>query len=98
MSKRDPAVRAFLENQVHIATEHFGKLDPLDLDEYLAHDGFAALRRCLETPGDQTRPRFLPKNSSPPSRNPACADAAARDFPAAKNGASSASSRATSNM
>ena len=45
MSKRDPAVRAFLESQVHIATEHFGKLDPLDLDEYLAHEGFAALRR-----------------------------------------------------
>ena len=48
MSKRDPAVRAFLENQVHIATEHFGELDPLNLDEYLAHDGFAALRKCLQ--------------------------------------------------
>ncbi len=47
LSKRDPAVRAFLERQVHIATEHFGKLDPLDLDEYLAHGGFAALGKCL---------------------------------------------------
>lgn len=47
MSKRDPDVRAFLEKQVHIATEHFGKLDPLDLDEYIAHEGFAALRRSL---------------------------------------------------
>lgn len=47
MSKRDPNVRAFLDKQVHIATEHFGKLDPLDLDEYLAHDGFAALAKCL---------------------------------------------------
>jgi NADH-quinone oxidoreductase subunit F len=47
MSLRDPGVKAFLEKQVHIATEHFGKLDPLDLDEYLAHDGFVALRRCL---------------------------------------------------
>ena len=56
MSKRDPDVRAFLENQVHIATEHFGKLDPLDLDEYLAHDGFAALRRCLQTPGQTAQP------------------------------------------
>ena len=46
MSKRDPAVRAFLDKQVHIATEHFGKLDPLDLDEYLANDGFAALAKC----------------------------------------------------
>ncbi len=39
--------RAFLGRQVHIATEHFGHLDPLDLEEYLAHDGFVALRRCL---------------------------------------------------
>ena len=27
--------------------EHYGRLDPLDLEEYLAHDGFAALARCL---------------------------------------------------
>ena len=50
LSKRDPAVSAFLENQVHIATEHFGKLDPLDLDEYVVNEGFAALRRCLIMP------------------------------------------------
>ena len=48
MSKRDPNVRAFLDKQVHIATEHFGKLDPLDLEEYLAHGGFEALKQCLE--------------------------------------------------
>jgi NADH-quinone oxidoreductase subunit F len=59
MSKRDPAVRAFLEDQVHIATEHFGKLDPLDLDEYLAHDGFAALRRLVETPPDKGDPGLV---------------------------------------
>jgi NADH:ubiquinone oxidoreductase subunit E len=47
MSKRDPNVRAFLDKQVHIATEHFGKLDPLDLDEYLASGGFEALKKCL---------------------------------------------------
>jgi NADH-quinone oxidoreductase subunit F len=47
MSLRDPSVKAFLGKQVHIATEHFGRLDPLDLDEYVKHDGFAALRRCL---------------------------------------------------
>ncbi len=47
MSLRDPGVKAFLQKQVHVATEHFGKLDPLDLDEYLAHDGFSALRGCL---------------------------------------------------
>jgi NADH-quinone oxidoreductase subunit F len=39
--------QAFFERQVHIAMEHYGRLDPLDLDEYLAHDGFAALRKCL---------------------------------------------------
>ena len=47
MSKRDPGVRAFLDKQVHIATEHFGQLDPLDLNEYLAHGGFGALAKCL---------------------------------------------------
>jgi NADH-quinone oxidoreductase subunit F len=52
MSKHDLPVRAFLDRQVHIATEHFGKLDPLDLDEYLAHGGFAALARCLGSGAD----------------------------------------------
>ena len=42
-----PRVRAFFGRQRHIATEHYGKLDPLGLDEYLAHDGFAGLRQCL---------------------------------------------------
>jgi len=48
LNVREPAVKSFLGKQVRIATEHFGKLDPLDLDEYMAHDGFVALRRCLE--------------------------------------------------
>jgi NADH-quinone oxidoreductase subunit F len=47
LNVRDPAVDAFLGKQIHIATELFGEVDPLDLDEYLAHDGFKALRRCL---------------------------------------------------
>jgi NADH-quinone oxidoreductase subunit F len=55
MSKRDPAVRAFLDKQVHIATEHFGKLDPLDLDEYLANGGFSPLRKCLPSAERGTR-------------------------------------------
>jgi NADH-quinone oxidoreductase subunit F len=46
-----PAVTAFLGKQVHIATEHFGRVDPLDLDEYVATGGFEALRKCLETEG-----------------------------------------------
>jgi NADH-quinone oxidoreductase subunit F len=47
MTRRDLTVRAFLDKQVHIATEHFGKIDPLDLDEYLAHGGFVALKKSL---------------------------------------------------
>ena len=43
-----PRVAAFFGRQKHIATEHYGKLDPLGLDEYLAHDGFAGLRKCLD--------------------------------------------------
>jgi NADH-quinone oxidoreductase subunit F len=45
---RDPPVCAFLGPQKHLATEHGGQIDPTDLDEYLAHDGFAALRQCLK--------------------------------------------------
>jgi NADH-quinone oxidoreductase subunit F len=42
-----PGARAFFERQVHIAMEHYGRLDPLDLDEYVAHGGFEALARCV---------------------------------------------------
>lgn len=44
---RDGPVCAFLGPQKHIATELYGVTDPLDLDDYLAHDGFEALRACL---------------------------------------------------
>ena len=44
---RDGPVRDFLGRQKHIATEDSGALDPFSLDEYLEHDGFEALRRCL---------------------------------------------------
>ena len=37
----------YLDPQVHIATEHFGHADPLDIEEYKAHGGFNALKRCL---------------------------------------------------
>ncbi len=45
---RDAPVCAFIGRQIHIATEHCGHIDPLDLDEYLDYDGFAALQRCVE--------------------------------------------------
>jgi len=47
MDVKEPEVGAFLGKQVHIATEQFGKVDPLDLNEYIAHGGFSALARCL---------------------------------------------------
>jgi NADH-quinone oxidoreductase subunit F len=43
----EPGDRAFFQWQVHIAMEHYGRLDPLDLEEYAAHGGFEALAKCL---------------------------------------------------
>jgi NADH-quinone oxidoreductase subunit F len=48
INPRAGPVCAFLGPQQHLATEHCGEIDPLDLDEYVRHNGFAALRRCLE--------------------------------------------------
>jgi len=45
---RDPPVADFLGKQVHIATERYGDIDPLDLDEYLQNDGFKALEKCIK--------------------------------------------------
>jgi NADH-quinone oxidoreductase subunit F len=47
INQRDQAVCEFLGRQKRIATEFCGELDPLDLDEYLKHDGFAATRKAL---------------------------------------------------
>ncbi len=47
MHVRDEPVQEFLGRQKHLATEHFGHIDPLDLDEYLKNEGFTALQKCL---------------------------------------------------
>jgi NADH:ubiquinone oxidoreductase subunit F (NADH-binding)/NADH:ubiquinone oxidoreductase subunit E/NAD-dependent dihydropyrimidine dehydrogenase PreA subunit len=47
LDREAPEVSAFLDRQVHIATEGFGKADPLDLDEYVAKGGFEALAKCV---------------------------------------------------
>ena len=44
---RDRPVAGFLDKQLHIATEHYGDIDPVDIDEYIRNDGFKALQRCL---------------------------------------------------
>ena len=40
-------VEAFMRRQIRIATDGFGELDPLDLDEYLAGGGFKGLTKAL---------------------------------------------------
>jgi len=46
---RDPPVAAFLGRQTHVATEYCGRIDPMDLDEYLSAGGFQALEKCVKT-------------------------------------------------
>ncbi|UCD28502.1 MAG: NAD(P)H-dependent oxidoreductase subunit E, partial [Planctomycetota bacterium] len=48
IAEHDPPVAAFLDKQKHITTEHCGKLNPTDIDEYLHHDGFQAFTRCVK--------------------------------------------------
>jgi bidirectional [NiFe] hydrogenase diaphorase subunit len=45
-SRRQPQ-GPFFEKQVRVATENFGKVDPENLDDYIAAGGFQALRRVL---------------------------------------------------
>ena len=46
LSEQSPKIDAFLKPQLRIATEYCGRLGPLDLDEYIRHDGFAALKNA----------------------------------------------------
>ena len=45
--ERDGPICSFLGPQKHLAMELCNLVDPLDFDEYLGHDGFVALKRCL---------------------------------------------------
>jgi NADH-quinone oxidoreductase subunit F len=45
---REKHVAAFLGNQIPIATEHRGVLDPLDFDDYFNRGGFRGLYRALK--------------------------------------------------
>lgn len=45
---RDRPVADFLNNQVHIATDLCGDIDPADIDEYIQNDGFKALQKCIK--------------------------------------------------
>jgi len=48
INPREAPVCTFLGPQKNLATEYCGQIDPTDLDEYLRHDGFAAVRRAIE--------------------------------------------------
>jgi NADH-quinone oxidoreductase subunit F len=45
--ERTSIINSFLSNQIHISTEGYGTLTPLNIDEYIAFGGFDALRDAL---------------------------------------------------
>jgi NADH:ubiquinone oxidoreductase subunit F (NADH-binding)/NADH:ubiquinone oxidoreductase subunit E/NAD-dependent dihydropyrimidine dehydrogenase PreA subunit len=45
---RDRHVAGFLDGQMHIATEHCGDIDPVDIDEYIRHEGFKGLEKAVK--------------------------------------------------
>jgi NADH-quinone oxidoreductase subunit F len=45
---------AFWNCQKRVVTEHGGAIAPLDLDEYVRHGGFAALKTCIESPSPES--------------------------------------------
>lgn len=46
---REGQVVDFLDRQLPIATQYRGIINPLDIQEYIDHEGFAAMRACLTT-------------------------------------------------
>lgn len=49
ISMREKPVASFLGNQLPIATEYRGMINPLDIEEYKKRGGFSALQKVLET-------------------------------------------------
>lgn len=45
--QRNQRINNFLEGQYRISTEGYGKMNPLDIDEYIAQGGFEGLRKAL---------------------------------------------------
>ncbi len=54
ISMREKPVASFLGNQLPIATEYRGMINPLDINEYKKRGGFSAMQKVLETmsPGE----------------------------------------------
>ena len=47
--ERTGIINSFLSEQKHISTEGCGFLAPLNIDEYIAHEGFEALKKVLSS-------------------------------------------------
>ena len=47
--ERTGTINTFLSRQKRISTEGYGIISPLDIDEYMAHEGFAALEKAVTT-------------------------------------------------
>ena len=47
VTPRDPQIESFLSPQRHIATEDYGQLDPLSLEEYREREGFVAFEAVV---------------------------------------------------
>jgi NADH-quinone oxidoreductase subunit F len=50
---REKHVATFLGEQIPIATEHRGIINPIDLDEYLSRGGFRGLKRALRIKSEE---------------------------------------------
>ena len=48
-NERTDIINSFLSNQLHISTEGYGVLTPLNIDEYISHQGFEALKTAISS-------------------------------------------------
>jgi NADH-quinone oxidoreductase subunit F len=49
ISMREKPVASFLGNQIPIATEYRGIINPLDIEEYIRRGGFSAIKKMFDT-------------------------------------------------
>jgi len=52
-NERTGVIDSFLSGQKHISTEGYGFLAPLNIDEYIAHDGFEGLKSVVSSKSRQ---------------------------------------------
>ena len=80
----------YLKNQERLTFARCGVIDPLSIDDYIAHGGFAGLKTALAMKGAEIVSRS--------NRSPACAAAAARASRPASSGRPFTTPRPTRNM